>query len=567
MGVKDDSVPAAMRGTYAGAARRAADLKALGVTAVEFLPVFEFQNDTNGLTPDSAKGDNYWGYDPNSFFAPDRRYSSDKSPGGATREFRAMVKAFHDQGLKVYLDVVYNHTGEGDVDGETGATGRIQSWRGLDNATYYELRDDNAAFSARRRPTQWRKGRFYVNNNGVGPNVNAANRVVRDLVLDSLKYWSNEMGVDGFRFDLAAVLGNTQERHGFRFDKLPGDNILNRAAKELPARGADGKGVELIAEPYALGDGAYQLGNFPAGWCEWNDRFRYPVRRSQNKLGIGGQEVTPAELIRNFAGSSDLFQPNGRKPYNGVNYVVAHDGFTLRDLYSYNNKRNDQPFPLGPSSGGSDNNISWDQGGDAKLQRQAARNGLALVLVSAGVPMIVGGDEMYRTQFGNNNAFNLDNDKFWLNYQGRKDNARHFAFTKALLAFRKAHPAFRRDEFFDGRDHNGNRLKDVTWLTDAGKEAGADYLDNPANHFIAFRLDGTEVKGEPARSIYVAYNGWKGDIAAALPANLLGAKWRRAFDTSAAHEAKSNLFDPPEPVAAGKYTVAARSVVILVEGP
>jgi glycogen operon protein len=241
--------------------------------------------------------------------------------------------------------------------------------------------------------------------------VNAANRVVRDLVLDSLKYWSNEMGVDGFRFDLAAVLGNTQERHGFRFDKIPGDNILNRAAKEVPARGADGKGIELIAEPYALGDDSYQLGNFPTGWCEWNDRFRYPIRRSQNKLGIGGQEVTPAELIRHFAGSSDLFQPNGRKPYNGVNYVVAHDGFTLRDLYSYNDKRNNQPFPFGPSPGGSDNNISWDSGGDAKLQRQAARNGLALVLVSGGVPMMVGGDEMYRAQFGNNNPFNLDNKK------------------------------------------------------------------------------------------------------------------------------------------------------------
>jgi glycogen operon protein len=385
MNVKDGSIPGAAVGTYAGAARRAADLKALGVTAVEFLPIFEFQNDTNGLTPNSAAGDNYWGYDPNSFFAPDRRYSSDKSPGGPTREFKAMVKAFHDQGLKVYLDAVYNHTGEGDVDRETGTVGRLQSWRGLDNATYYELSDDNGAFSARRRPTQWRKGQYYVNNNGVGPNVNAANRVVRDLVLDSLKYWSSEMGVDGFRFDLAAVLGNTRERGGFLFDKIPGENILNRAAKELPARGADGKGVELIAEPYAIGDGTFQLGNFPTGWCEWNDRFRYPIRRSQNKLGIS--EVKPAELIRLFAGSSDLYQPNGRKPSAGVNYVVVHDGFNLRDLYSFTTERNNQPFPFGPSPGGTrgDDNLSWDQGGDAKLQRQAARNGLALVFVSAGV--------------------------------------------------------------------------------------------------------------------------------------------------------------------------------------
>jgi glycogen operon protein len=566
MNVNDGSSSAAQRGTYAGAARRAADLKALGVTAVELLPIFEFQNDTNGLTPNSAAGDNYWGYDPNSFFAPDRRYSSDKGYGGPTREFQRMVKAFHDQGLKVFLDVVYNHTGEGGVDGETGTVGRLQSWRGLDNATYYELSDDNAFHQNPRRPTQWRKGRFYVNNNGVGPNVNAANRVVRDLVLDSLKYWSDEMGVDGFRFDLAAVLGNTQERGGFQFDKIPGDNILNRAAKELPARGTDGKGIELIAEPYALGEGTYQLGNFPTGWCEWNDGFRYPIRRSQNKLGIA--DVTPSDLIRHFAGSSDLFQPNGRKPFNGVNYVVAHDGFTLRDLYSFVAERNDQPFPFGPSPGGThgDANLSWDQGGDAKLQRQAARNGLALVLVSAGVPMIVGGDEMYRTEFGNNNPFNLDNDKFWLNYQDRQTNARQFSYTKALLAFRHAHPAFRRDEFFDGRDHNGNGLKDVTWLTDSGTEADAGYLDNPSNHFIAFRLDGTEVQGEPTKSLYVAYNGWKDDIVANLPANLPGAKWRRVFDTSAEYESKSSFFDPPEPVAS-TYKVAARSVVILGEAP
>ncbi|MDB5313821.1 MAG: glycogen debranching enzyme [Gemmataceae bacterium] len=568
MGVLDESVPAAERGTYAGAARRAADLKALGVTAVEFLPVFEFQNDTNGLTPGSAVGDNYWGYDPNSFFAPDRRYSSNKAPGGPTREFREMVKAFHDQGLKVYLDVVFNHTGEGDAEPTTGTTARLHSWRGLDNPTYYEVRDDNASPTNLGRPNQWRKGGFYVNNNGVGPNLNAANRVVRDMVIDSLKYWSEEMGVDGFRFDLAALLGNTLERGGFRFDKIPGDNILNRAARDLPARGADGRGVELIAEPYAIGDGTFQLGSFPTGWCEWNDRFRYPFRKSQNKLGVI-QDVTPADLIRHFAGSSDLFQPNGRKPYHGVNYIVCHDGFTLRDLYSYRSKRNNQPFPLGPSEGGADDgqNLSWDSGGDAALQRRAARNGLALVLVSAGVPMVLGGDEMYRTQFGNNNPSNLDNEKFYLDYQDRHTHARHFAYTKALLAFRHAHPVFRRADFYDGRDHNGNGLKDVTWLTDDGAEADAGYLDNPANHFIAFRLDGTEAAGEPASSVYVAYNGWKDDITATLPANLPGTRWRRAFDTATAHEPAGNHWQPPAPVTGPTYKVAARSVVLLVESP
>jgi isoamylase len=563
----DPSVPNGLRGTYAGAARKAADLKALGITAVEFLPVFEFQNDTNGSEPNSAAHDNYWGYDPDSFFAPDRRYAADKGWGGPTQEFKAMVKAFHDQGLKVYLDVVYNHTGEGDVDKETGQTGRIQSWRGLDNATYYEVRDDNAPYEARSRPTQWRRGAYYANNNGVGPNVNAANLVTRDLVVDSMKHWSSDMGVDGFRCDLAAVLGNTQDRGDFTFDKIPGDNVLNRAVKELPGRQDDGTGIDLIAEPYAIGGGTFQLGNFPTGWAEWNDRFRYPFRRSQNKLEIAGQEVAPAELARHFAGSSDLFQANGRKPYHGVNYIVAHDGFTLRDLYTYQDKRNNQPFPLGPSPGGSDNNISWDSGGDPALQRQAARNGLALILLSAGVPMIVGGDEMYRTEYGNNNPFNLDNNKFYLEYANAKTFSPFLTYAKAIIAFRRAHPVLRRSEFYDGQDHNGNGLKDITFLRDDGREADAAYLDNTANHFIAFRLDATEAKGESVQSVYVAYNGWKEGIQATLPSNLPKGHWKAVADTSGKFEDKGNVFDPPQAVDDMKYKVAARSVAVLIEEP
>jgi isoamylase len=277
--------------------------------------------------------------------------------------------------------------------------------------------------------------------------------------------------------------------------------------------------------------------------------------------------VKPAELIKCLAGCADRFQPNGRKPYHGINDIVCHDGFTLRDLYSDNGPQNNQPFPLGPSKGGTSDNFSWDQGGDRALQRQAARNGMALTLVAIGVPMLLGGDEMYRTQYGNNNPFNLDNAKFWINPQDAKEHTGHSAYAKTLLKFRREHPALRRSEFFDGRDHNGNGLEDVTWLTDVDREADAGYLDNEDNCFIAMRLDGTEVAGEPAASIYVAYNGWKKDINATLPDNLPRTNWQKVFDTSAEFESANNFWDPPTVVGGGRYKVAAKSVVILAERP
>jgi glycogen operon protein len=552
----DPSIPAALQGTYAGAALKAADLKTLGITAVEFLPVYEFQNDANGIVPNSAANDNYWGYDPNSFFAPDRRYASDQSWGGPTREFKSMVRAFHDAGIKVLLDVVYNHTGEADVDA-TGNVGSMLCWRGLDNATYYELRNDITPPNV-----------FSVNGNGVGANFNLANLAAREFVLDSLKYWSNEMGIDGFRFDLAALLANNQTRNGYFFDNSSTDGFLLRAVSELPARKADGTGVELIAEPYGDGVG-FNLGNFPLGWSEWDDRYRKPIRKAQNKLGIPGFEVSPGDLTTLFAGSSDLFAHNGRKPFNGINYVVVHDGFTLRDLYSFNDALNPVlMFPFGPSSGGGDSNanLSWNQGGDPALQRQATRTGMALLLVSTGVPMIVGGDEMYRTQFGNNNPVNLDNNNFYLDYSLRTKFTHHFNYAKAMFAFRQTHPALRRSEFFDGKDHNGNGLKDITWVRDNGQEADNGYLVNNQNHFIAFRLDGTEV-GDPAVSILVAYNGYFADIRATLPANLPGNRWHLIADTASALEAQDNIATPPQPLGVATYTTAARSVSIFIEQP
>ena len=545
----DPSIPGNERGTYAGAAHKAAYLKTLGVTAIEFLPLQEFQNDHNDRDPVSTAGDNYWGYDPYNYFAPDRRYAADKSPGGPTNEVRAMTRAFHDQGLKVYLDVVYNHTGESSVSGD-GGTAKLISMRGLDNPGYYELSTNP---------------RFYHDSNGVGPNLNAANEIVRDLAIDSLGYWKDSLGFDGFRFDLAPILGNTCERGCFHFNKFTPGNILNRAAQDLPVRPANGgEGVDLIAEPWALELGTYQLGEFPRGWAEWNDKYRDTIRTAQNRLGVAN--IPPGELARRLSGSADKFQDDGRKPWHSVNFIVAHDGFALRDLYSFNDRNNLQPWPFGPSDGGSSNNISWDQGSDPVAQRQAARTGLALLMLSAGVPMITGGDEMYRTQFGNNNPYNLDSEKSYLDYANATQNQRFFNFSRKLFAFRNAHPVLRPAEFFRGTDRDRNSLKDITWLTDRGVEPDAAYFDNPDKHFLAYRLDGAEA-GDNVASIYIAYNGWKEKVTATLPPNLPGKRWFRVADTAAWMEDQDNFKDPGQPnlLTGATYDVDARSVLILIE--
>lgn len=546
--MNDPSIPAPLRGTYAGAAMKAGYLKSLGVTAVEFLPVQEFQNDHNDVVA-SAAGDNYWGYDPINYFAPDRRYASDRSAGGPTREFQAMTDAFHEQGIKVYIDVVYNHTGEGGVR-DSGTTARLLSFRGLDNPAYYELASDP---------------RFYYDNNGVGPNLNTAHPRVRQLAIDSLSYWKEVLGVDGYRFDLASVLGNTCLEGCFNFNKFDPQNILNRAVAELPARPAEGgDGVDLIAEAWGIGDGTYQVGHFPKGWAEWNDRFRDTVRVAQNKLGIA--HIPPGELARRFAGSSDLFQDDGRRPWHSVNFVVAHDGFSLRDLYSFNEKKNGQPWPFGPSDGGTDNNLSWDQAGDPAAQRQAARTGLALLVLSAGVPMVTGGDEMYRTQYGSNNPYNVDSTKNYLDWEGANRFPHFFSYAKKLFAFRMAHPALRPDKFFSGSDTNGNGLKDIAWLRNNGAEADGAYMDDPNKHFLAYRIDGTEL-GDSVSSIYVAYNGWSGDVETILPTNQPGKRWYRAADTDEWMEDEDNFEHPGEEdlLDSSIYKVNSRSVLVLIE--
>ncbi|MDH5824665.1 isoamylase [Luteimonas sp. RD2P54] len=551
--MNDTGVPAALRGTYAGAALQAGYLAGLGITAVEFLPVQETQNGTNDVDPSSTAGDNYWGYMTLNYFAPDRRYAADKSPGGPTREWKAMVKAFHDAGIKVYVDVVYNHTGEGGAwGGSDGLTVyNLQSWRGLDNPTYYSLTAD--------RQHAW-------DNTGVGGNYNTRNPLAQDLIVDSLAYWRDELGVDGYRFDLASVLGNTCQHGCFHFDKMDPGNALNRIVAELPPRpAAGGSGVDLIAEPWAIGGNSYQVGGFPAGWAEWNGIYRDTLRKKQNQLGVAA--VPPGELATRFAGSSDLYQDDGRRPWHSINFMVAHDGFTLADLYAYDSKQNDQPWPYGPSDGGDDHNHSWDQGGIGAHQTRAARTGLAFLMLSAGVPMITGGDEALRTQFGNNNTYNLDSPANWLPWTRDATEANHETFTRRLIAFRKAHPALRPAGFYSGADHNGNVMEQLRWFKPDGAQADAGYFADANNHAIAWRIDGSEF-GDPASAIYVAYNGWAGNVDFHLPWPGAGKQWYRVTDTATWNEGPDAVALPGAEASIGGegtvYGLQARSLLLLI---
>ena len=501
----DPSIPAQYRGTYRGAALKAGDLAGLGITTVEFLPVQETQNDANDVIPNSTTNVNYWGYSTLNYFAPDRRYASDRSPGGPTREFKAMVKAFHDVGMKVFIDVVYNHTEENN---------NLYSFRGLDNPTYYTLTTDMQSA---------------INNTGVSGNFNTYNPTAQNLIIDSLAYWRDTMGVDGYRFDLASVLGNTCQIGCFNFDRLDPNTALNRIVRELKPRPAGGgDGVDLIAEPWGIGGNSYQVGGFPTGWSEWNDHYRDAIRVAQNRLGVA--PVSVATLATRYSGSSDLYRNNDRLPWNSVNFIVAHDGFTLNDLYSCNDRNNGQPWPFGPSDGGSDNNYSWDQGGAAADQRRAARTGLAFLMLSAGTPMMTGGDEHLRSIKCNNNPYNLDSIGNWLNYNFSQDQANFRDFARRMIAFRNSHPALRPQTWYSGSDNNGNGMVQLQWYTPAGTVPDPTYWNDPNNHSIAWEIDGTEF-GDSASAIYVAYNGWSGSVNFRLPWPGGDKNWYRVTDT------------------------------------
>ncbi|MGQ5523743.1 glycogen debranching protein [Chitinimonas sp. PSY-7] len=550
--MNDDSIPTVYRGTYKGAGMKAAYLASLGITAIEFLPVQETQNDGHELNPTTTLGDNYWGYMTLNYFAPDRRYASDKSAGGPTREFKDMVKAFHDAGIKVLIDVVYNHTGEGGAwRPDDKNTYNLYSWRGLDNPTYYSLTSDKQS---------------NVDNTGVGGNYNARNLVAQNLIIDSLVYWRDALGVDGYRFDLASILGNSCEHGCFNFEKNDASNAINRITNELPPRpGNGGSGVDLIAEPWAIGGNSYQVGGFPDGWAEWNGIYRDTLRKDQNAMG--GETITPGQLAMRIAGSSDLYQDDGRKPWHSINFITAHDGFTLKDLYTCNSKNNTQAWPYGPSDGGEDFNFSWNQDGIASDQRKAARNALTLLLVSGGTPMLVAGDEYLRSINCNNNPYNLDSKTNWLNWRWTAEQTQFQTFTQRMIAFRKAHSALRPANFYSATDLNSNGMEQLHWFRPDGGVADAAYFNNADNHAIAWRIDGTEL-GDSAAAIYVAYNGWRDSVTFKLPWPGAGRNWHRVTDSCSWAEGHDQVRNPGMEEAIGgesaPYGVCGRGVVLLI---
>jgi len=578
-------------GTYKGAAFMAPYLKLIGITAVEFLPVQEFQNSEK-----DHFGKNYWGYMTLSYKAPERNYASDKTPGGPTKEFKEMVNEFHRNDVKVIMDVVYNHTGEGNAYGGHPEKANILNLRGIDNTSYYETAQDP---------------KYYYDSNGCGANLNTANPIAQQLTLNTLKYWKDDMGVDGFRFDLASVLGNTRaNEHGFWFDAYHKDSLLQKIENLGVRSKKGGTGVDLIAEPWGYGDGTYQVGNFTNNYSEWNGPARDILRRSINKFGK--DNVRPLDLIRFFSGSYDTFK---NKNPRTVNFIDCHDGYTMHDMFAYNTKRTTEQG----SEGGTDDagNHSWDQGGNIEMRKQAVRTAQSLLALSVGTPMILAGDERLNTTLGNNNPWNIDGPLNYINWGNPKhereidalrkagnlkfpeirakrdaDNTYKMTeqeqndmtkFTSRLFNFRINHPSIRPYKYYDGKDHNGVNGKDIEWLDkDANEvigstEKGRDYMNNPDNHLVAFRLDGTEFKdaetkkGESASSIYIAYN--KGGIheKVKLPEHMLPNKdWYMVADTSSHPNSvlgEDNIKRDGEEVKVSEKALELnpRSTVILIE--
>lgn len=558
---QDPSTPTQYQGTYYGAGLKASYLASLGVTAVEFLPMQETQNDANDVVPDSDANQNYWGYMTEDFFAPDRHYAYDKAPGGPTAEFQAMVQAFHNAGIKVYMDVVYNHTAEGGTWSSTDPTTVTEySWRGLDNATYYELDSTN---------------QYFYDNTGTGANYNTYNTVAQNLIVDSLAYWSTTMGVDGFRFDEGPILGNSClngaaeaaapncPSGGFNFDASDQNVAINRILKEFTVRpAAGGSGLDLYAEPWAAsGSNEYQLGGFPQGWSEWNGVFRDSLREAQNELG--NMTLSIGQDADDFSGSSQLFQASGRSPWNSTNFIDIHDGMTLNDVYACNGANNDQAWPYGPSDGGITNNYSWDQGmsagtGTAYDQRRAARTGLAFVMLSAGTPIMQGGDEYLRTLQCNNNAYNLDSPANWLNYSWSANQSNFYNFAQRLIAFRLAHPSLRPVTWYSASQ--------VAWYEPSGAVASSSYWNNTSNYSIAYTVNGSSF-GD-SNSMYIAYNGWSGSVTFTLPPPPTGTNWYRVTDTCNWNDGPNTFVTPGNETLIGgggaTYSQCGESLLLLI---
>lgn len=459
---QNPEVPKHLRGTYAGLASEApvAYLKDLGVTAVELMPV-HYHLDDRHLIDNGLK--NYWGYNTLSFFAPDPRYASSSASRDAVREFKRMVRGMHQAGIEVILDVVYNHTAEGNERGPT------ISLRGIDNASYYRLVHGDR--------------RYYMDYTGCGNTLNMLCPRVLQLIMDSLRYWVLEMHVDGFRFDLASALArelHAVDRLGAFFDIICQDPVLSQ--------------VKLIAEPWDLGEGGYQVGNFPTGWTEWNGKYRDSVRSFWK--GDGG---AVSEFASRLSGSSDLYEHNGRRPYASINFITAHDGFSLNDLVSYNAKHNEANKE--GNKDGESHNLSWNCGvegatNDSKirtLREKQKRNLMATLLLSQGVPMICAGDEISRTQRGNNNAYCQDNKVSWVNWNLSESQVALFDFVKKLIRIRAEQPVLRRRQFFQGRPIRGSEVKDVAWLEPSGSEMPDDAWDSGFVRCLGMLLAGNQI--------------------------------------------------------------------------
>ncbi len=526
--IRHPEVPEALRGTFAGlSVKEVVDsIRRLGVTSVELLPIHAFLDD--GVLIDRGLS-NYWGYNTISFFAPDVRYTATD----AITEFKAMVAHLHDAGLEIVLDVVYNHTAEGNERGPT------LSFRGIDNASYYRLLSDIP--------------RYYINDTGTGNTLNLAHPRVLQMVTDSLRYWATEMHVDGFRFDLATILG--REPHGFD----EGGGFLD-SCRQDPVLSS----VKLIAEPWDIGPGGYQVGAFPPGWAEWNDRFRDTVRSFWK--GDAGQA---ANMAARLCASGDLFNRRGRKPWASVNFVTAHDGFTLHDVVTFNEKHNEANGE--DNRDGHDHNRSWNHGVEGptdnpeirRLREQQKRNMLVTLLLSQGTPMLLAGDEFGRTQWGNNNAYCQDNEISWIDWEIGADGQALAEFVRRLAALRHRYPILRRGRFLTGAHNAVVGVKDVSWISAAGPEMTTQDWDNPSTRCFGMLMDGrAQATGirRPASDATLLWilNAHHEQVRFTTPRVTGGRRWAGVFDTAFPEQPRQHNWRMGETI-----EVAARSTRLL----
>jgi len=525
-------IPENIRGTYAAIAHPVSIkyLKELGITAIELMPVHYFVIDKilkdKGLT-------NYWGYNTIGFFAPEVKYSSSGFMGGQVIEFKTMVKELHKAGIEVILDVVYNHTAEGNHLGPT------LSFRGIDNASYYRLTEDK---------------RYYNDYTGTGNTLNAQMPSVLKLIMDSLRYWVTEMHVDGFRFDLAATLArelHEVDRLGSFFDIIHQDPIISQA--------------KLIAEPWDIGEGGYQVGKFPPGWAEWNGKYRDCIRDYWR-----GADSMLAEFAERFTGSSDLYKNDYRLPTASINFVTAHDGFTLNDLVAYNEKHNDANGEN--NNDGDSHNRSWNCGAEGEtdneeinqLRQKQKRNFLVTLFLSQGVPMLVAGDELSRTQKGNNNAYCQDNEISWIDWS--KADKDLINFTKQLIHFRRKHPVFRKRGWFKGQPIKGVGVEDIGWFQPDGSEMNEEHWNQDFAKSMAVFLNGHGIKSVGPKgeqiiddSFYIIFNAHHEALDFKLPSRKYGTNWVKVIDTSLSVISENlETFNARESI-----TAESRSILVL----